>query len=231
MQEVEVRIPVAASYVDALVLVQAASPMVVIATHPWGPMGGSMHDPHPTTACRLLGAAGCSTARFNFRSGLGRGNASMEDVKAVAQWFTTGKAGGNAPQASQVLLIGYSYGSMIAAAAAVEIPECIGYALFGPPLDYAWAIYCFNGRTLRTLAKALEGKPKLVVCGDDDQFCSVHSFKEFVAELPEQTKSLLLPDITHFSLYREMRPILSDWICEAFQLSTLEAFSKGVASK
>ena len=80
----EHHIDVGNSYVDALVTV-AQSPVAVIALHPWGPMGGSMGDPHPHTVVRLFGRAGCSTARFNFRSGLGFGNSSVEDVKAVAR--------------------------------------------------------------------------------------------------------------------------------------------------
>eukprot|EP01052_Picozoa_sp_SAG31_P022919 SAG31_NODE_1850_length_7082_cov_7.264786_2_plen_106_part_00 len=47
------------------------SPVVVIALHPWSVMGGSLHDPHPSTVCELMGAAGFSTARLNFRSGIG----------------------------------------------------------------------------------------------------------------------------------------------------------------
>mmetsp|Transcript_19507 Transcript_19507/g.45379 ORF Transcript_19507/g.45379 Transcript_19507/m.45379 type:complete len:231 (-) Transcript_19507:93-785(-) len=227
MEEERVRIPVGTGQVSALVTLQAASPVVVIATHPWGPLGGSMHDPHPTTACRLLAAAGCSTCRFNFRSGIGRGNGSVEDVKAVAEWFVSGKAGGRTPLASQVLLIGYSYGSMIAAAAAAEIQESIGYALYGPPLDYAWAIYCFNGGGLKAQAVDSAGKPKLLVCGDDDQFCSVRSFQAFVEELPEPKRAHLLQGVTHFDLYGHMRKTLTDWLRDAFQVPDLPAFAKG----
>jgi hypothetical protein len=31
-----------------------SSPIAVIATHPWGPLGGSMADPHPRTVAALV---------------------------------------------------------------------------------------------------------------------------------------------------------------------------------
>merc|ERR1719265_2170034 len=118
MYEQAVSIPVGRSWVNARVNVQQ-SPVVVIATHPWGPMGGSMHDPHPVTVCQFFGEAGCSTARFNFRGGINRGMSSVQDVKAVAAWFTQPRDG-QAPLASQVLIVGYSYGTMPACAAASQ---------------------------------------------------------------------------------------------------------------
>ena len=74
-----VQIPVAGSWVDARVVVRP-SLVVVIATHPWGPLGGCIDDIHPTTVCRHMAQAGCSTARFDFRSGVGSGASSVEDV-------------------------------------------------------------------------------------------------------------------------------------------------------
>merc|ERR1719277_2215702 len=106
-----------------------------------------MHEPHPMTACRLLASAGCSVARFNFRGGINRGESSINDVKAVAEWFTQPRDG-KEPLASQVLIVGYSYGSVIAATAAAEIPQTIGCAVLAPPLRFSWAVYLFNGRAL-----------------------------------------------------------------------------------
>ena len=60
MAETRERIPVdqGNSYVNAAVVVNPASDMVVIATHPWGPMGGSFHDPHPGTVVKIFSEAG-----------------------------------------------------------------------------------------------------------------------------------------------------------------------------
>merc|ERR1719393_986484 len=134
-------------------------------------MGGSMHDPHPQTTCRLFAQAGCSTVRFNFRSGINRGLSSVEDFKAVAAWFTQPRDG-KEPLASQVLIVGYSYSAVIAAAAAAEIPESIGYVSNAPCISVAWAVYLFNYQRLRAMAADSHGKPKLVIHPNQDVFCT-----------------------------------------------------------
>ena len=75
--------------VNARLLVQG-SPVGVIVCHPWGPLGGSMHDPVVLAACRVFADAGCTTCRFDFRSGLGCGGSSADDVRAVARHLLAG---------------------------------------------------------------------------------------------------------------------------------------------
>lgn len=228
LNEQPVQIPVGGSRLNALVVVQR-SPVVVIATHPYGPMGGSMHDPHPATACSVMAQAGCSTARLNFRGCINRGKSSVADVVAVAEYFTK-PSGDQPPLASQVLLVGYSYGSMIAAAAAAEIPECIGYALLGPPLDYGWFIYLFNQGWLVEQACKSAGKPKLLMIGTNDVFCSIKSFRSFVEELPDPKKAVELDGLDHFSLFRPLSQALSTWITAEFGVPTLAAFAENGAA-
>jgi len=225
-QEQSVQIPVQGAYLDAAVLVQP-SPVVVIALHPWGPLGGSMDDPHPTTVCRLFGSAGCSTVRLNFRSGVGSGEASVADVLAAAAWFLEPQEG-REPLATQVLIVGYSYGSLIGAAAAAAIPQCIGWAALGPPLSYGWALYLFNGSSLRARAANSEGRPKFLMVGTEDQFCSEAAFRDFVQALPEPKASLLLPGLNHFGLFREVPRALTDWILAAFNMD-LQSFARNGA--
>lgn len=221
--ETLVDIPVGSGSVSAAVVVQP-SPVVVIATHPWGPIGGSMHDRHPVTVCRLMARAGCSTARFNFRSGINRGVSSIEDVKSVAEWFTEPRDG-KEPVASQVLLVGYSYGSVIAAAAAAEIPRSIGWVTVGTPLSYSWALYLLNGRRLLEMAADSAGKPKLLMLGTQDMFCSVSTLKSFAATLPEPKKVEIKDGADHFGMYPYLEESLSIWIGEVFAAPTLRAFA------
>mmetsp|Transcript_67839 Transcript_67839/g.201898 ORF Transcript_67839/g.201898 Transcript_67839/m.201898 type:complete len:237 (+) Transcript_67839:44-754(+) len=226
-EEVSIPVPVARSSVSALVTVQN-SPVAVIATHPWGPLGGSMHDPHPTTVCRLMAEAGCSTARFNFRSGINFGGSSIEDVKAVADWFTEPRDG-DPPLASQVLLVGYSYGSLVAAAAASEIPRSVGYAVINPPVSYAWALYLFNGRHMMEKAADSAGKPKLLMIGTEDVFCSVETFQSFVDSLPEPKTAMVKDGVDHFSMYGHLRGALTSWITAAFGVADLQSFARSGA--
>ena len=48
----------------------------VVCLHPWGPLGGSLDDPHVVLVARMFGEAGCATARVQFRSGIGWGGGS-----------------------------------------------------------------------------------------------------------------------------------------------------------
>ena len=61
------------------------SNLAVVCCHPWGPLGGSMHDPVVAAALYPFSKAGHTTCRFNFRSGIGTGKGSMEDVAGVVR--------------------------------------------------------------------------------------------------------------------------------------------------
>lgn len=221
---VDIRVGDGDDCVSACVVVQPGSDTVVIATHPWGPMGGSMHDPHPATACRIFAQAGCSTARFNFRGGINRGWDSMDDVKGVAEWFTKPRAGADRPTASRVLLVGYSYGSIVAAAAAAEIPELLGVVVVNPPIHYAWALYLFNGRTMMAQAATVR-QPKLVILGTEDVFCSVATCQDFVDGLAEPKQFVVKEGVDHFGMHRHLPQIIANWIPGAFGVASLEEFA------
>ena len=120
------------SHVDARVKIGPAK-VGVIVCHPWGPLGGSMHDHVVMTAWKIFADAGCTTARFNFRSGLGCGGGSVDDIVAVAKYLLSLP---HQNAVSKILLVGYSYGSICCMGAAAELPECIGFAAIGPPIDY-----------------------------------------------------------------------------------------------
>mmetsp|Transcript_50459 Transcript_50459/g.113470 ORF Transcript_50459/g.113470 Transcript_50459/m.113470 type:complete len:180 (-) Transcript_50459:27-566(-) len=171
-----------------------------------------------------MSEAGCSPCRFNFRGGLNRGLSSIADVKAVAAWFTEPRDG-KKPLASQVLLIGYSYGSIVAAAAAPDILECIGYVVLGPPLRYTWALYLGNGKHMLERAADSAGKPKLLTVGDVDIFTTVGGFEEFAETLPEPKTVVIQEEVDHFSLFRTLRGLITSWIRESFDVLDLREFA------
>merc|ERR550532_379427 len=125
-----------------------------------------------------MAETGCSTARFNFRGGLNRGLASIADVKAVADWFTEPRDG-KEPIASQVLLVGYNYGSIVAAAAVPDLPKCIGFAILGPPLSYMKPFFMLNGDEMLARAANTAGRPKLLTIGTDDIYSPLNQFHDF----------------------------------------------------
>ena len=79
-----------------------------------------MMDPNvmALTGCVL---SGITTLRFNFRTGIGRGHSSANDIRgAVALLQELEKP------ADHILLIGYSYGASVVASVADSIPAVSG---------------------------------------------------------------------------------------------------------
>jgi len=154
----------------------------------------------------------------------------VEDVKAVAAWMTKPnplpETGGRI-LCSHVLIVGYSYGSIIGAAAAAEIPSVIGYAALGPPLDYGWALYMFNAQNLRAQAARSAGKPKLLVVGTTDEFCSMKSFQGFADSLPGPKEMHVIEGANHFQLYSYLPEALTKWVISGFKVHSLEEFAAG----
>lgn len=217
--------------IDARVFV-AGSAIALIAAHPWGPLGGSMDDIVVQQCVSTFAAAGCTTARFNFRSGIGRGWGSMEDVRLVANYLLHELPEAQRP--TQLIICGYSYGSLPAAAVATSIPECVGYVVIAPPLDN-WAanwIYCFNQRTLRNRAtsSAFGARPKLLLIGDRDNFCSMETFSAFADEMPGPKTVRVLPGLDHFRIYTHVPRHLKEWASEAWGIESLTQLAAGPPS-
>ena len=118
--------------VNARLLVQG-SPVGVIVCHPWGPLGGSMHDPGPCSGPRASSSptAAAATARFDFRSGIGCGVSSADDVFAFARAPARGAAGRAArvrsSGAARRLLVRLD-GLPLAACAELGAGRCVGVA-------------------------------------------------------------------------------------------------------
>lgn len=178
--EVAVRIPVAggpcrARWCDGL-LADRSSSVAVLVCHPWGPLGGSMNDLNVVALCDTLGRrGGLTTLRFNFRSGLGRGHAAADDVRAAWDYLRSLDS-----PPSKLLLVGYSYGACVAADAAPGLVGALaGLVMVAPPIG-ASLFWLFLGRdVLSRCQAALYATPKLLLIGSDDQFCSQERFVEF----------------------------------------------------
>lgn len=185
----------------------------VVALHPWGPLGGSLHDPHVVTVTRFFGHAGCATARLQFRTGFSCGPSPIADTVAAANALLE--------HVDRVLIVGYSYGSIVAMAAVNDIPEAVGYVAINPPLDYVSLLFLFNSKILQTPTKL----PKLLLHATHDQFCANASFDSYFATLPEP-KLALRVDSNHFDVVSHLRPALSQWIQAHFTVD-VEAFALG----
>jgi alpha/beta superfamily hydrolase len=115
---------------EASLLVPTSAPTTrraAIIAHPYGPLGGTLHDGAVQHLAFTLLSHGYIVALFNFR-GAGHskghttwtGKAETADYAAVAAWvlnFVAALGGCEAPSTAplQLLLAGYSYGALIAA--------------------------------------------------------------------------------------------------------------------
>lgn len=127
------------------------SRVAVIVTHPWGPLGGDMHNNVVVAAVLYFHSIGITTCRFDFAgSQVGRGNAQVTQVQQAASYLLQGKhipsSNTNNKPPSYILLCGYSYGSLIVASASSLIPQCIGCISIAPPISVQHWLLCFHGK-------------------------------------------------------------------------------------
>ncbi len=142
----------------------------VLLCHPHPLYGGNMHNNVVLAAQQTFAGQGWGTLRFNFRGAGGsggepaQGDKDAEDLLAVSQFLRE-----KFPLHQQDLAA-YSYGAWVGLKA-VRLglsPEVL--ALFSPPLDFIG----FEGL-------ALPDAPVLITLGNQDEFCSVESLRNWLA--------------------------------------------------
>ena len=129
------------------------SRVAVVVTHPWGPLGGNMHNNVVTAAVLYFQKLGLTTARFDFNGGIGRGYVQVNQVLDVVQALRDGTATTTTTEAtvsgtsddnnnnhanhhqdiihrrdphikpSHFILVGYSYGSLITGSASADLGD------------------------------------------------------------------------------------------------------------
>ena len=213
-------------------LADRSSAMAAIVLHPWGPLGGSKHDPTVLHLCDLLGRCNLTTLRFDFRCGLGSGHASAADVRAA--WAVL-RALDSPPD--RLLLLGYSYGALVAADAAPSLAAHLSaLALVSPPLGAAAPLFLGRSGAVVRRAQALSPSvPLLLVCGADDQFCSERRFVDFAQGCGESSTTWHVArgagsahcadgacghhhrrPVHHFNIYEYLEPRVAPWLLSTF---------------
>lgn len=195
------------------------SDLAVIVTHPWGPLGGNMNNNVVLAIAVWFQRLGITTLRFNFAGNqIGRGNFQVDNVKEAATFLLTGQhLNGKASKAkegedgaieerkapSYILLVGYSYGSIICGSASSRISQCIATIMISPPLAVRHWLYMFNGNFHLEHARKAK-RPMLMMIGSQDNFTSEDAFMDIVHTMPQDTTTgALLKDADHFFRGRE----------------------------
>ena len=227
-------------------LADRASCLAVIVCHPWGPMGGSMWDLNVGVIADIFAKAGVTTLRFNFRTGLDFGVGAAADLRAACEYLLNGPLPPSPPE--RLLIIGYSYGSLVVSEVAPTIEACSALVLVAPPLGVKRVLYGPRGsRPLDAVAHS--SKPKLALIGTHDQFCSKERFEAFGETLRQPAEarvmqgrevmqqcgsgcahSKLLP-IHHMNVFEKVESHLIPWVERTFACKMEElARSDGKAS-
>jgi uncharacterized protein len=165
----------------------SASQVGAVVCHPHPLYGGEMNNNIVTALIQAFQQAGMATVRFNFR-GVGRsggshdqGNGEVEDVKAAVTYLLSRQA------MSTVIVAGYSFGSMVGLRAGVaddRVHKLIGVAL---PMGFGDPSFLLSSP-----------KPKLLISGDNDNYCPLPALNEFFAKLIEPKTLVTVTGADHF---------------------------------
>ncbi len=161
---------------------QPGAPLAIIC-HPHPAFGGRLHSPVVVAIAKALAAAGLSTVRFNFRgldgSG-GKATGGLEehaDVRAACEWA-------RAQGAPRVIVIGYSFGALMALKAIAHGERPAAYVAVGFPTT----IIGDHPERLSEITSALDaGVPSLFVHGDADIFCEHPRVRDYRTTRPHVT--------------------------------------------
>jgi alpha/beta superfamily hydrolase len=165
---------------------------------------------------------GITTMRFDFGgSQIGRGYQQVQQVEEAANFLLKGghQANKESPRPTYILLVGYSYGSIISASASANISQCVGVISIAPPLAVRHWLYVFNGNYHLGQAQKKPKLPKLMVIGSADNFTSEKVFMETVKSYPKQsTTGAILKDADHFfqGRVKDVVDIIGHWLLNTF---------------
>lgn len=160
---------------------------LVVVCHPHPLYGGNMYNNVVHAICEKLGERGLAWLKFNFRgvgkSGghFGGGLGEKDDARAAISFaekqtkIDAGKMG----------ICGYSFGSTVAIAVAVEDMRVQAVAGISPFIQPAELLDHYT-------------KPKLFISGANDEFIEPHDLKQLVAKLPEPKECVIYPGVDHF---------------------------------
>ncbi|SAL96903.1 hypothetical protein [Absidia glauca] len=217
-----------------------SAPAIVIA-HPYGPLGGNMHNNVVIALQKSLMNKGYTTASFNFRGcGKSTGRTSwtgipeQKDYQAVIDYLLERSDNDDKgfPAISHLLVCGYSYGSMIAASIR-ESRVPTSYLLISYPLRVAWALSTTKMSYFRSMLNELMTAPTnnephpalLLIFGDQDQFTSMHAYQSWVKTINCDTaKSTVVEGVDHFWMDKEPQLLehIYTWLSTIPSLSTTQ---------
>jgi len=161
-------------------------PLVAIC-HPHPLYGGSMYNNVVQAIAEKVGKTQMASLMFNFR-GVGRSGGSFgegvgerEDLQAVLSYAESQEK----IDPPKMGACGYSFGSTVALAVAAADPRIAGVAGISPFIEPP---HLLDHHT----------RPKLFVCGSEDEWIDARKLQAQVERLPEPKELVFYPGVDHF---------------------------------
>ena len=159
----------------------------VVVCHPHPLFGGSMDNNVVAAVCAALGREKIAWLKFNFR-GVGRsggifaeGIGEQDDVKSALTFLMTLSE----IDPARLALCGYSFGAAVAIPVA-DIDERVqAIAAISPVFEFPGLLKSY-------------ARPKLFICGEEDEFINHQELGRIVSELPEPKGYECIPGADHF---------------------------------
>ncbi len=160
---------------------------LVVICHPHPLYGGYMGNSVVEAIDQAAGRKGLASLKFNFR-GVGRsggnfagGVGEKEDARAAISFG----AAQERVDGERIGICGYSFGSSVAFAAAVEDIRVKAVAGISPFIEPAGLLDHYQ-------------RPKLFISGSDDEWVDVQNLERLMRNLPEPKELIIQPEADHF---------------------------------
>ena len=209
-------------------IVDHESQLGVIICHPWGLLGGNMNNNVVIALAQFFMRMGITTLRMDFAGRqIGRGYGEVDQVVEASNFLLQNKHDEMNSRSNQgpptcLLLVGYSYGSLITGSATAKIPRCIGTISVAPPFGVSHWLLLFNSSYHSKQSQARSQLYRLFVIGEHDNFTSTDTFLKAI-ESYETSRSThkVLPKLDHFFARQEYRIIheVDLWLRQTFSSS------------
>ncbi|KAF7312227.1 Peptidase-S15 domain-containing protein [Mycena indigotica] len=176
---------------------------LAVCLHPWSWLGGRMNDPVLHSLLEPLHNGGFHVVRYNSR-GVGKstgwssftGQAEATDLTALIEW-----ARSSIGDVRSVLVVGYSYGSLVASLQPVLPDVETAHVLISYPLSVRGWLTMFRSSRYDEALVALAREPRsnvLFIFGDHDNFTAVDKYRSWKETLGERVEWVEVKNGTHF---------------------------------
>lgn len=185
-QKIKIRVDDQISLLGGYTPAKGASKGAALITHPHPLYGGSMHNNVVEALLSAANEAGWAALRFNFR-GVGgscgshdNGRGEQDDVIAAVSWLQE-------RDEADIILLGYSFGSLVAANAADRISNLKGGIWVAPPLILGdlppWP---------------QDAGPLLMIAGTNDEFTNIKELQAYVKGMGARVSIKIINGGDHF---------------------------------